>query len=355
MSVHKRRSARSSLRGGTVALGVLAAAVWLQPAAAEETLTVASWGGTLQKAYDQAWFQPFQAANPDIRIVYDTMDYAKLKAMVESGNVTWDVADIEENFGLGSTEHLLEKIDCTIVPCAELSPEKFKTTGYRIPNLMASIVLGYNTEKMPAGKVPQGWADFLDTETFPGKRVIMMDTGSFPMEQVLLGDGVDQGTMYPLDIDRALDKLNALGSDLIIAPSYQGCAELVAAGDAVMGGCWNGRFYDVKNRAKAPVEIQWNQVVISPGYFVIPKGVKNKEAAMKFLAFVTSAEHNGAVAKYLPYGPTNPNAMASVPPELADHLPSAHLDSAFYPNDVWYDANQTEVARRWAEWVAGVR
>jgi putative spermidine/putrescine transport system substrate-binding protein len=345
----------SGFRGGLAAVALLVAASCPQPVAAEETLTVASWGGSLQKAYDQAWFQPFQEANPGVRIVYDTMDYAKLKAMVESGNVTWDVADIEENFGLGSTEYLLEKIDCTVVPCSEMQPDKLKTTGYRIPNLMASIALGYNTEKMPKGKIPQGWVDFFDTKTFPGKRVIMMDTGSFPMEQALMGDGVDQASMYPLDIDRALAKLNSLGSDLIIAPSYQGCAELVAAGDAVMGGCWNGRFYDVKNRAKAPVEIQWNQVVISPGYLVIPKGSKNKDLAMKFIAFVSSAEHNGSVSKYLPYGPTNPKAMANVPPEQVENLPSSHIDKGFFPNDVWYDGNQVEVAKRWAEWVAGLK
>src|SRR5690606_25403707 len=113
---------------------VLAGASLTGTAMAEATLTYAGYGGALQRAEEPAWIEPFMAANPGVTVVYDTVDYAKLKSMVESGNVEWDVANVAGDFGLTHDEPLLEKIDCNVVPCDELQLDKFPTTGYRVPN-----------------------------------------------------------------------------------------------------------------------------------------------------------------------------------------------------------------------------
>lgn len=341
-----------------LAVAVAASAIAVSSAMAgaqETTLTYAGYGGALQKAEEVGWLEPYAKANPGVKIVYDNVDYAKLKAMVESGNVVWDVATVAGDFGLTNDEALLEKIDCSVVPCTELQSERFQTTGYRVPHQSSGVVLGYNSAKLPAGQTPQTWADLFDVAKFPGKRVVMMDSSSYVFEQALLADGVNPKDMYPLDFDRAINKLNSLGDQLIVAPSYQGCAELVGAGEAVMGGCWYGRFDDVKLRAGAPVEIQWNQAIVAPGYLVVPKGTKNKDEVMKLIAYVTSGEHNAAPTDYIPYGPINVNAVDKMKPEVAPRVISSYLDRGFYPDDLWYDANKGEVAKRWTEWVSGVK
>src|SRR5215831_10864548 len=92
----------------------LAASLMPRIAAAEDvTITYASFGGALQKAEEAAWLKPFMAQNPGVKILYDSVDYAKLKAMVEANNVVWDVAVVANDFGLTSDEPLLEKIDCS--------------------------------------------------------------------------------------------------------------------------------------------------------------------------------------------------------------------------------------------------
>ena len=54
-----------------------------------------SWGGTTQEAQKKAWVDPF-ATTSGITVKEDgPTDYGKLKAMVESGNVDWDVVDVE--------------------------------------------------------------------------------------------------------------------------------------------------------------------------------------------------------------------------------------------------------------------
>jgi putative spermidine/putrescine transport system substrate-binding protein len=325
-------------------------------AAAEDvTITFASYGGALQKAEEGGWLKPFMAANPGVKIVYDTVDYAKLKAMVEANNVVWDVVVVANDFGLSADEPLLEKIDCSVVACDQLQPKKYPTTGYRAACCTSGLAIGYNTTKMPAGKAPKDWKDFFDVAAFPGKRVVMMDASSYVFEQALLGDGVAPRDLFPLDLDRAVKKLNSLGDNLVIAPSYQGCAELIATGEVVMGGCWTGRLTGVKYDGGAPVEIQWNQGIISPGYLVVPKGAKHKELAMKLIAFITSADHNAGYSQYIDYGPANINAVGKVDPAKKDRLQSSYLDQSVFLDDVWYEKNRAAVNKRFTEWLAGMK
>lgn len=80
-----------------------------QAALAADSLNFVSWGGTTQDAQKEAWAVPFTKAT-NIKVVQDgPTDYGKLKAMVESGNVQWDVVDVEADFALrAASEGLLE-------------------------------------------------------------------------------------------------------------------------------------------------------------------------------------------------------------------------------------------------------
>src|SRR4051812_32590638 len=67
------------------------------PAAAAD-MVFTSWGGTTQDAQTAAWAKPF-ATETGTNILQDgPTDYGKIKAMVESGNVSWDVVDVEGDY-----------------------------------------------------------------------------------------------------------------------------------------------------------------------------------------------------------------------------------------------------------------
>src|SRR2546428_7770045 len=113
------------------------------------TLTWSSNGGAYGKAEDAAWLTPYQKQFPNVKILYDpTDDPQKLIQMVESGNVSWDVVTLGNDFGLGSTEKYLEKIDCSIVPCTNLQPDKYLTNGYRAPQSSSGTVMAWNKQKL---------------------------------------------------------------------------------------------------------------------------------------------------------------------------------------------------------------
>ena len=76
-------------------------------------LTVISFGGAVQKAQAKAYYEPF-AKTSGIKIVPGEYngEQAKIKAMVESKNVTWDVVEVESaELVRGCEEGLYEKLD----------------------------------------------------------------------------------------------------------------------------------------------------------------------------------------------------------------------------------------------------
>src|SRR5262245_66391294 len=80
------------LMAGVAAVGLSAAA----PAAAEDQLTIVSWGGAYQASQREAFFKPF-AKDATVKITEEEYngEIAKIRAMVESKSVTWDVVDAD--------------------------------------------------------------------------------------------------------------------------------------------------------------------------------------------------------------------------------------------------------------------
>ncbi len=327
------------------------------PAAASSgeqvTITYVSFGGALQDAEEKAWLQPFMQLHPNIKILYDNVDYAKLKAMVESGNVTWDVVTTGPDFGLGDSTKYLEKLDCTVIPCADLQPDKFPQGDgpYRVAQTTSGTVLGWNTTKMPAGQKPQSWADLFDLQKFPGKRIVMGDMESMPLEIALVADGVPPDKLYPLDVQRALKKWDTIKDHVEFTTNYQGCAEKVATGDAVMGECWSGRFQTFKQNG-APIEYTWHGETMTGGYNMIPKGSKHVKEAMQLIAYITSPEAGARYTDYIAYGPANVKAIPLIKPDRKNLLGIANVDSStIYVNDQYWAQNRDQVDKQWQAWL----
>jgi putative spermidine/putrescine transport system substrate-binding protein len=346
------------LRRGVVAgAGLAVAAPWLLGAGdgiadagkSKETFTFVSWGGAYQDAQTKAWINPYMKANPGVKIIQDQpSDYAKIKAMVESGKVTWDIIDVGADFGLASQAKILQPMDCSILPCTEMTPA-FRGFKYRIANTISGIVLAYRKDKMPSGRVPKSWADFFDLNTFPGKRGLW----KYPFETLdvaAVAAGASPKKLYPLPVDRAFAKLDTIKQDIVWWESGAQQAQLLADGEVVMAMAWNGRVYDIQ-KAGAPVAIQWNQHFQTSDYFVIPKGSKHIAAAMKFAAFCVSARHNAALSHYISYAPPNAKAISRVDRSKRKALPTTYSKLAIYYNDRWWDKNLVEVNKRFQEWV----
>ena len=310
-------------------------------------LTFSSFGGVYQEAQRKAWLEPYTALTGVEFTNDEASSNATIKAQVEAGQVTWDVVDVGNDFGLDANKDLLEPLDYTLIPRDEVL-ENLGAGDYRVPDITYGVVLGYNTDKT-AGKVPAGWADFFDTAKIPGKRGAWDYSEGGLFEFALMADGVKPADLYPLDLPRATKKLDTIRNDLVFWASGAESQELIGSGEVAMTMIWNGRAWSAKNTDKKPVEIQWNQQIVTADYLVVPKGSPNKDAAMKFIAYTICAENNAKPSQYIPYGPTNKNAKPD-PAKIPDLSVSNADENSGYFDDKYLIDNFKDIDAAWQAW-----
>jgi putative spermidine/putrescine transport system substrate-binding protein len=310
-------------------------------------LTFTSFGGVYQEAQRKAWLEPYTELTGVEFTNDENSSNATIKAQVEAGQVTWDVVDVGNDFGLDAHKDLLEPLDYSLIPREEVL-DTLGAGDYRVPDITYGVVLGYNTDKT-AGKVPEGWADFFDTQEFPGKRGAWDYSESGMLEFALMADGVKPADLYPLDLDRATKKLDTIKDDLVFWSSGAESQELIGSGEVAMTMIWNGRAWSAKNIDKKPVEIQWNQQIVTADYLVVPKGSPNKDAAMKFIAYAICADNNAKPSQFIPYGPTNKNSTPD-PAKVPDLSVSNADENSAYFDDKYLIDKFAEIDAAWQAW-----
>jgi len=315
------------------------------------TLTFVSFGGAYQEAQRKAWLEPYTALTGVQFQNDENSSNATIKAQVEAGQVTWDVVDVGNDFGLEANAALLEELDYSIIPLDEVNQD-LGPSKWRVPDITYGVVLAYNTEKT-GGQVPAGWADFFDTTKFPGKRGMWDYSEGGIFEIALLADGVAPGDLYRggqgLDLARATAKLDTIKDDFVFWGSGAQSQELIGSGEVAMTLIWNGRGWSAKHTDGKPVEMQWNQQIVTADYLVVPKGSPNKDAAMTFIAYTICAENNAKPSEYIPYGPTNINAQPAAD-KLADLSVSNADENSAYFDDEWLVNNFDAVDAAYKEW-----
>lgn len=333
-----------------VAATVLAAgmAAGIGGVALAEDMVFTSWGGTTQDAQAASWAKPF-TEKTGINVRQDgPTDYGKLKAMVESGNVDWDVVDVEYDFAIAAAKMgLLEPIDFGVVDRAAIDP-RFVTDD-AVGSFYYSFVIGYNKDALKGE--PASWADVFDTAKFPGKRSFYKWSAPGVLEAALMADGVAPDKLYPLDLDRAFAKLDTIKSDIIWWGGGAESQQLLASGEAPIGSFWNGRIFAIQQEG-GNVGISWNQNLTAADMLVVPKGAKNKDAAMKFLAEATSASGQAKLAAATGYAPVNLKSKAEMDPAVVAELPDAHVESQINLDMTYWAEHRDEIAKRWYDWQA---
>jgi putative spermidine/putrescine transport system substrate-binding protein len=274
-------------------------------------------------------------------------DNARLRAMVDADRVVWDVYNGDNTWGTSADADYLEPLDYSVIPRDEILDGY--SSEYRVANTLYSIQLAWNTEQVQG--TPAGWADFFDLEKFPGKRAVMDYSAGGIFEIALLADGVAPEELYPLDLDRAVAKLDTIKDELVFWTSGAESEDLVGTGEVAMVMTYNARAYDVKNVLDMPVDYTFNDQILAASYLSVPKGTPNVAQAMEYIAHAVSQEQNGRPSAHTPLAPSNKNAT---PDEAtAADLPSSHFDkphAAF--DDEWIAANAAELENVYQQWRA---
>ncbi len=334
-------------------------------AKAADNLTVVSWGGAYTMSQVKAYHEPFEKKT-GIQILSE--DYngglAQIKAQVESGNVTWDLVDLElSDVVRGCDEGLLEplKLD-DLPPAPDGTPAKddfLPGTLHEcaVSTIIWSTVFAYDDTKFKGAK-PTTIADLFDTKKFPGKRGLHKNP-KVNLEFALMADGVPANKVYevlstPEGVDRAFAKLDTIKKDVVWWEAGAQPPQLLADGEVAMTTAYNGRLYNAIFQENKPFVIVWDGQVWDLDMWGIPKGSDGGKAAWDFIKFSTDTQHLADQAKYISYGPARKSSMAIVNDEVKPHLPTApeNFQNALQNDYEWWADNQDDMNERFNAWLA---
>jgi putative spermidine/putrescine transport system substrate-binding protein len=331
------------------------------PAVADD-LTVVSFGGAYSEAQKKSMIDPY-VAEKGVNILFD--DYsggvAEMTAQVESGNIQWDVVDIEAvDLERACSEGLLEVIPRDILPPGDdgtPAAEDFYPASLSnecgVGIMFWSMIYAYNTETIKGG-TPTTVADFFDTATFPGKRALRKRPQG-AMEWALIADGVPAAEVYDLlatdeGQDRAFAKLSTIKNDIVFYDSWSQAPQLLNDGGAVMAQVANGRIYTAIKDENRPFVMVWDNNLYDQDVWSILRGTPRLEQALDFVAFATGTK---AVAgmQDVAYGPSRKSAMALVDPTIAKDLPTSHIDKGLKVDGLfWADYGET-LGEKFNQWL----
>jgi putative spermidine/putrescine transport system substrate-binding protein len=339
--------------------------------AANADVTVMSWGGAYGEAQTEAHVKPWAAATGNAAIMVDSDNPAPaIKAMVEAGNVTVDVASVEYADAIRlCDEGILEPIDAASLPAgADGTPatEDFlagAVTECGVSTDIWSNVYAYDTTKF-TGDVPKTAADFFDLTKFPGKRGLKKGAKAV-LEFALLADGVPAAEVYatlgtPEGVDRAFAKLDTIKSEVVWWEAGAQPPQLLADGEVVMATAYNGRIFAAAVNEGKPFQIVWDGQIYENEMYVVPKGAPNKDLALEFIKYATSTEGLRAQATQISYGPARKSSMKEElifkdgKTVMAPHLPTApeNLTNALETSsDFWVD-HDAELNERFQAWLS---
>jgi len=348
---HNRRDV---LLGATslIAASVVSAPALIIPgrANAAESLVVTLWGGQFTEFFRKAYLDPFTKETGIEIIDGGAPDLAKVKAMVQTRNIEWDVVlPTMAWMTAGERDGLWEPIDYSIVDMTDAVPGLKREYGMCYEMVAGSIC--WNTERNgKPDQHPKSWVEFFDANKVPGRRGLRSRV-SETLELALLGDGVNPKNLYPLDVDRAfkaLDRIKPHVSHWISATPQT--ITLVQRNECDFTYAYNGRVYAAQ--AESPIDMARDNYLIYVDYATVVKGTKKKNAAMRLLSFIMRADRQAAFADLMPYGPVNVKAAALTNPKVQPWFANPKAPNSVILNpDFWADKEE-KLTVRFKEWLA---
>ena len=339
-------------------------------------MTLVSWGGAYQNSQQKAYVEPYVADNPDVSVTWDESSaeaVAKLRAMNEAGNITWDLVDVVASDAIRlCDEGLAMEIDFNEV-LAEgddgSTPEddfgEMLVSDCYIPQIVYSTTVGYRTD-MVGDTPPTDICAIFDLETYPGKRSLEKRPIN-NMEWALLCDGVAKDEIYDVleteeGQQQALDKLATIKDEVIWWSAGADTPQLLADGEVVMGSTYNGRLFSVIEEQDQPVGMLWDAQVFDLDGWIIPTGLPEDRLArvMDFVKYATDTQRLADQAKYISYGPARKSSAplvgqhAELGIDMAPHMPTdpANAQNTFIYNYEFWADYRDDIDAKFQAWLA---
>lgn len=344
------------MRGWRVALvGALTSlclATMPATAAGKEPLVIVTSGGVFEQAMKKHFYDPFTEAT-GIEVIPVAaglgQQWAKVKAMAAMPAAEWDIVTAVPSDTFAQADNLAA-LDCAAMPNVAGEAIANACMGNAMLRTWGGNVLAWNTKSFSAGKEPKSWKDFWDVENFPGPRSLP-DAGywSTLLMVALVADGVPADKLFPLDVDRALKKLEAIKPHITVWwKTADQSQNIIRSGEVVMALMGSGRVMSLV-KAGEPVAFTWNGAPKDVGLWAVLKNAPNKPAAMEFVNFyLGNPEAHAAFTRDFTSETPNRRAIELVSPEerKTRGADPANLAVQIEPDWKWLAENEATVKQR---------
>lgn len=344
-----RLTRRTALAGISVGTG-LAAAGWPRrnARAAVGEFRMIEAGGPSGDSIEKGYIEPF-TARTGIKVVRESPSgLGKLRAMVESGNITAPLLELsspelEQAKALG----LVQEIDWDAVNPDPMFPEARQPMGFGYQYY--STIMAWRAD----AKAPSSWAEFWDVRNFPGKRALP-DYAAYILPMAALADGTPASDLYPIDLDRAFAKLGEIKSE--VAVWWQAGAQppqLLRDNEVQYAVAWSGRV--VGNEA---IGYTFKEGQLDLAFFVVPKGTSDElaQAATGLLHEMSIARNQAIAAEVISYTGNSPELEPLLPQDRLSQFPTttANREVQILSDAKWWFDNADEIETRWQEFKLGL-
>jgi spermidine/putrescine transport system substrate-binding protein len=287
-------------------------------------LTIYNWGDYI----DPDLLSKFEKET-GIHVTYETFDSNEaMFTKVQQGGTQYDIA-IPSEYMIDKMKEakLLERLDHSKIKGLENIQSDFlnlsfdRGNTFSIPYFWGTLGIVYN-DQMVKGNPPQHWNDLWDKKY--KNNLLLIDGAREVLGLSLDSLGYSINTHNQEELKKASEKLVSLTPNVkaIVADELK---MYMAQDEAAVGVTFSG-----EARAMMDENEHLHYVIPSEGSnlwfdnIVIPKTVKNKDGAYKFINFMLRPENAAQNSEYVGYSTPNKKAQALLPKELL-------AEKEFYP------------------------
>jgi len=338
----------------------IAAGVALSPAVANaqrslegQQVVLYTSGGTQLETTRELVIKPFEQET-GAKVVIDDSCCARLNAAMDANQYVGDVLIGVDRAALMARDDrgfFLHDPRLEEMASERGSPAPLPSKAMVILNLYSYVIAAKN-EALP---LPRSWAEFWDTQRFPGSRGLNRTVPQVQIEAALLADGVPADKLYPLDVSRALKKLSELRDKTKVILNASGADQInnLGTGETDYAVTYSNRAYLAK-RDGIKINFSFADGFIAGNGGAILRGSKNVDGAVALLKYHMRPDVLARFAERTGMSPAYKASADMVAPQYRALMATTpeNLRLQYMLNDEYWQKNLTSITEKWIGWSA---
>jgi putative spermidine/putrescine transport system substrate-binding protein len=315
-------------------------------------LRLVTYGGTFLENYKKSVIDPF-AEETGVKVTIDDTCCDKQPTALKAGQYGGDVLYGQDRGVLlnWKKQGLLEADPAVL----EMQTKAGVAEELRDDTVVPVSLYAYIIAAKKGLKVPANWTEFWDTKAFPGPRALTSVSPQPILEAALMADGAAADSLYPLDVDRAFNKIAELRKQTRVRFATTGAEQIqfLATGESNYSLVYSNRAYEAL-RDGVGIGVSFGQQLSETVCASLLKGAKNKEAALAFIEYSLRPDVQAAFAEASGLSPTVDGADAKIPADIAKQLPTSadNTATAVSIDDQYWMDNNDKLFKRWTPFIA---